>query len=152
MNEGVLHRHADGTEHRHFRAGFTIGNQVIEDQDGSEDHKHGILGKPESMSPVVWRETDGVAHVDEAGGWCVACGATSLPAPTTSDQGRTMGDRAWDEERDPADAPVWLSADEAHAWAHGWNAAVRECVEQMDTALAVEEGTAQHDGHGGNNG
>ena len=38
--KGVLHRHADGTEHRHFRPGFTIGGQTIADQDGSEPHEH----------------------------------------------------------------------------------------------------------------
>lgn len=54
---GKLHRHADGREHRHFAAGFTIGKQVIEDDDGSEDHSHGVLGQPEITSgPVVWVE------------------------------------------------------------------------------------------------
>lgn len=30
----------------------------------------------------------------------------------------------WDDEREPADAPVDYGADEARGWANGWNAAV----------------------------
>lgn len=53
---GRLHRHADGTEHRHFRRGFTIGNQVIADDDGSGEHTHGILGSTVTSGPPVWVE------------------------------------------------------------------------------------------------
>lgn len=41
---GVLHRHEDGREHRHFSAGFTIGRQVIPDRDGTEQHIHSVMG------------------------------------------------------------------------------------------------------------
>lgn len=53
---GILHRHADGRTHRHFAAGFEIGGQVIEDQDGTEEHSHSILGRPgeADSGPVVW--------------------------------------------------------------------------------------------------
>lgn len=59
--KGILHRHEDGTEHRHFDAGFTIGGQVIPDHDGTEEHSHGKLtmgeGRIHSDSgPVVWRQ------------------------------------------------------------------------------------------------
>ena len=40
---GVLHRHEDGRVHQHFSEGFTIGNQVIPDHDGTESHHHGTL-------------------------------------------------------------------------------------------------------------
>lgn len=40
---GVLHRHDDGTEHQHFSSGFSIGSQVIPDDDGSGPHQHGTL-------------------------------------------------------------------------------------------------------------
>lgn len=60
---GVLHRHEDGREHRHFSAGFTIGGQVIEDADGTEDHQHSVLGvQPgdvqNNSGPVVWCDVD----------------------------------------------------------------------------------------------
>lgn len=54
--QGRLHRHKDGTEHRHFRRGFTIGKQVIPDEDGSEEHSHGFLGKAATSGPPVWVE------------------------------------------------------------------------------------------------
>lgn len=60
--EGVLHRHADGREHRHFSAGFTIGSQVRPDADGTEDHQHSTIrldGAPSTTpksGPVVWHE------------------------------------------------------------------------------------------------
>ena len=61
-NQGILHRHEDGTEHRHFSPGFTIGKQVIADHDGTEKHSHGVLGDPSITSgPVVWTELDGEA-------------------------------------------------------------------------------------------
>lgn len=40
---GKLHTHPDGTQHRHFTAGATIGSQVIPDDDGSTPHEHGTL-------------------------------------------------------------------------------------------------------------
>ncbi len=43
QNQGKLHRHQDGTEHRHFAEGFTIGGQVRPDCDGTEAHSHGTL-------------------------------------------------------------------------------------------------------------
>lgn len=55
---GRLHRHADGTEHRHFQKGFTIGKQVIPDTDGSEQHSHGILGSNVTSGPPVWVEPE----------------------------------------------------------------------------------------------
>lgn len=58
MREGKLHRHADGTEHRHFSAGFTIGNQVIPDGDGSGQHSHGTMSMPNMTGVVVWVEED----------------------------------------------------------------------------------------------
>lgn len=52
---GVLHRHEDGREHRHYSEGFEIGGQVISANDGTEKHEHGILGDPtQSSGPVVW--------------------------------------------------------------------------------------------------
>lgn len=66
---GVLHRHEDGREHRHFSAGFTIGGQVIEDADGTEDHQHSVLGvQPgdvqNNSGPVVWTERDEPHSID----------------------------------------------------------------------------------------
>lgn len=61
--KGVIHRHEDGREHRHFSAGFEIGGQVRPDHDGTEEHTHGTLsltgdGYRENVSgPVVWRES-----------------------------------------------------------------------------------------------
>lgn len=61
-DKGLLHRHADGREHRHFSAGFEIGKQVIKDDDGSGEHSHFTMipGQPDSRGndsgPVVWIE------------------------------------------------------------------------------------------------
>ncbi len=46
----------------------------------------------------------------------------------------------WFDERDMGDAPVWLNADEANAWASGWNGAVRACTDQQDAIFAREMG------------
>lgn len=42
-DQGKLHRHADGTTHRHFAAGVSVGSQTIPDDDGSGPHEHGTL-------------------------------------------------------------------------------------------------------------
>jgi hypothetical protein len=61
-DRGVLHRHADGREHRHFQAGFAIGGQVIADRDGTENHHHGVMNiagadaPHDESGPVVWTE------------------------------------------------------------------------------------------------
>ena len=60
---GVLHRHEDGREHRHFDAGFTIGGQVIKDKDGTEDHQHSTWNmldqsKANESGPVAWTEEE----------------------------------------------------------------------------------------------
>lgn len=47
-----------------------------------------------------------------------------------------MTTRRWDDERWLTDAPVYMSAEEAHVWAAGWNAAVNECAAQLGTAVA----------------
>jgi hypothetical protein len=44
----------------------------------------------------------------------------------------------WFVERGMDDAPIHYTADQAHAWAAGWNAAVRACIEDQDRALAAE--------------
>lgn len=52
--QGVLHRHEDGTEHRHFDVG---DGRFVSDDDGSDDHSHGVLGTDEqSTGWVVWTE------------------------------------------------------------------------------------------------
>lgn len=33
-----------------------------------------------------------------------------------------MSTKKWDEEREPQDAPAWYTAEQAAAWADGWNA------------------------------
>ena len=57
-NDGVLHTHEDGTTHRHFREGFTIGKQVVADEDGTENHEHSSFNmvsgeRGKSSSPVA---------------------------------------------------------------------------------------------------
>lgn len=47
--------------------------------------------------------------------------------------------RRWDNERGREDAPEWLNADEAAAWAAGWNAAIREAIVQADEAWEREQ-------------
>lgn len=41
---GRLHRHEDGTVHRHFSAGFEIGGQVRPDDYGDTEHRHSTIG------------------------------------------------------------------------------------------------------------
>ena len=49
-----------------------------------------------------------------------------------------MNDKPWDEEREASDAPVWYSADEAIAWASGYNAAAEAAkVAMMAVAGAM---------------
>jgi hypothetical protein len=50
----------------------------------------------------------------------------------------------WFDERDMGDAPSWLGAEEACAWADGWNAAVRACSEQQDVIFERELGRKVH--------
>lgn len=48
---GIYHRHQDGTLHRHFSAGATIGGQVIPDNDGREEHRHSTIGYFSGRNP-----------------------------------------------------------------------------------------------------
>jgi hypothetical protein len=43
--------------------------------------------------------------------------------------------RMWFDGRDMEDAPSWLGAEEACAWADGWNTAVRACFEYLALAF-----------------
>lgn len=60
LPRGVLHRHEDGREHRHFAAGFTVGGQTVDETDGTENHEHGyfsVYGRSSGgtdSGPVVW--------------------------------------------------------------------------------------------------
>lgn len=42
----------------------------------------------------------------------------------------------WFDERNAADAPKWLTPEEARSWAAGWNAAVRACGTRIHEAVA----------------
>ena len=55
---GVVHTHEDGTTHQHFSAGFSVGGQVVDDRDGTEEHSHSTFNiitgeKGPSSGPVV---------------------------------------------------------------------------------------------------
>jgi len=77
----VLHRHADGTEHRHSSYGFTIGGQIRLDDNGTEEHAHGTISlgggesNPDRTGLPVWNERDGdlspkggpIKNVEEGG-------------------------------------------------------------------------------------
>lgn len=104
VSDGVLHRHPDGTEHRHFTAGATIGKQTIPDADGSEQHTHGTVGigsdpatDPANLEP------------------CIACGAPVTADSDGHDDGcATIADRTFtgrevlDAIAAATDAPAYI--------------------------------------------
>ena len=49
-------------------------------------------------------------------------------------------ERKWDDERYMDDAPLWMESDEARCWADGYNAAVRNCIDELDKAFKREVG------------
>lgn len=44
----------------------------------------------------------------------------------------------WFDERFAEDAPIRYEAEEANAWAAGWNAAVEACAEEQNEILRRE--------------
>ena len=52
-------------------------------------------------------------------------------------------DTHWFDERSMEDAPVWMDAEAANAWASGWNAAVAACAEEQ-TAMVRREMAREH--------
>jgi len=63
---------------------------------------------------------------------------TEVEAPAPTQEGRRMSDVV---EKAPGDAPIWLDADEANAWADGYNAAAHETAAEI-TALRDKLATA----------
>lgn len=50
-----------------------------------------------------------------------------------------MTARAWTDERETSDAPIWLSNEEASSWADGYNAAVR-ASDEIERVTFTETG------------